>query len=225
MDETRVELDMTNNITIDIRGVKFVPIQNTNSENKAYSVVLSVLEDGTKFPPLIIFNGVGKNIGPTLKTTSSKFTFSGNKTSAYQNGSTFKFWFDDVWDESLDQSVKTNCLLLMDSCGTLHKSYCPEGTNTMFFPPNTTSKLQPLDLAINHPFKLRLRAFWEEWISIELANDYTNSGYRRQVPRQTFIEWVEAAWAEISEETIINSFSFIRNKLDSIFNQFEIIQN
>jgi hypothetical protein len=42
----------------------------------------------------------------------------------------------------------------------------------------------------------------------------TGSGYRRAVPRDTFIPWVEEAWYQIKTETIINSFNAIKNGID-----------
>ncbi len=107
----------------------------------------------------------------------------------------------------------------MDKCGKTHRSYkFPDDSETIieYFPSNTTSRLQPMDLGINKPFKDRIRYLWEEWMSNESNISLTNSGYRRSVPRQTFINLVEDSWQKINTETITNSFNVLRKGLDEI---------
>ena len=113
--------------------------------------------------------------------------------------------------------MREKTLFFLDSCGSTHKTYNPKDTKLIYFPPNTTHKLQPMDLGVNKPFKDRLKAKWEDFICRDYYTE-TLSGYRKEVSRNEFIEWVEEAWDAISEQTIINSFNKIKNEVESYLN-------
>lgn len=140
------------------------------------------------------------------------------------NAVLFKHWFEEVW-YNVNEDKRKNCCFLLDSCGSIHTSYKPyDGTKVFFFPPNTTSRLQPMDLGVNKPFKDRIRKSWELWMSLdEHMNDYTKKGYRRQVDRQTFIDWVEQAWDDINEDTIKNSFNVLIRGLKEVEDLMELV--
>lgn len=53
------------------------------------------------------------------------------------------------------------------------KSECK--SDIILIPPKTTSFLQPLDVSINHPFKVALRNEWNNWLENTPA-EYTKSG-------------------------------------------------
>jgi hypothetical protein len=162
MDETRVELDLLGGKTIDVKGVKYIPVETTNSDRKARTVALSAFDTGRKLPPLIIFDGVGTRVGPQLKTYSSVIAFSWHTNTSYINSKVFCKWWDDVSFSYTDPELRSKTIMLLDSCGNIHKSYSPEEIPVLFFPPNSTSKVQPMDIGVNKPFKDRLRLFWEE---------------------------------------------------------------
>ena len=55
MDETPVYMDMLPRNTVNKKGEKQVIIKSTGHEKSRYTVVLAVMADGTKLPPMIIF--------------------------------------------------------------------------------------------------------------------------------------------------------------------------
>ena len=55
MDETPVYMDMLPRNTVNMKGQKQVIIKSTGHEKSRYTVVLTVMADGTKLPPMIIF--------------------------------------------------------------------------------------------------------------------------------------------------------------------------
>jgi hypothetical protein len=57
MDETPVYFDMVRSLTIENRGAKSVQIRTTGNEKNRFTCVLTVLADGTKLPPIVIFKG------------------------------------------------------------------------------------------------------------------------------------------------------------------------
>ncbi len=78
-----------------------------------------------------------------------------------------------------------------------------------------------MDLGVNKPFKDRIRLLWEHWMANDSNISLTKSNYRKSVPRNTFLGWVNIAWNEISEDTMKNSFSKIRRGIDEIFEEIE----
>ncbi|CAJ0868728.1 11424_t:CDS:2 [Entrophospora sp. SA101] len=57
MDETPVYFDMVGNLTIDKHGAKTVQVQTTGNDKNRFTCVLTILADGTKLPPIVIFKG------------------------------------------------------------------------------------------------------------------------------------------------------------------------
>lgn len=45
-DEIKIELDCISDKTIDIKGIKYVPIKNSNNERKAYTIALCISNQG-----------------------------------------------------------------------------------------------------------------------------------------------------------------------------------
>ena len=76
-------------------------------------------------------------------------------------------------------------------------------------------KMQPLDVAINRPFKEEMQRLWCEWM-IDGQHTYTPTGRQRRCDVSIICEWIIQAWASISKQTIINGFlkCCISNALD-----------
>jgi hypothetical protein len=222
-DETRVELDMVTSRTIDFIGNKNVVINTTNSENKAYTVVLGAFSDGRKIPPLILFNGIGTRITKELQKVECNvdYVFTGNDTSSFQNAKTLQYWWDNTFSKNTSEEDKAKTLVFLDNCGKVHKCYQPEYANLYFFPVNTTSKLQPMDVGVNKIFKDRIRYRWENWMA-QNGDNYTNSGYRKAVDREEFMFWVEDAWNMVTPEHIISSFKHIHDGLAKFEDEIDL---
>ena len=58
MDKTAVWSDMVENVTVDTTATKYVPLKSARNEKFNVSVCLTAKVDGTKFKPLIGFEGV-----------------------------------------------------------------------------------------------------------------------------------------------------------------------
>ena len=61
VDETPIQFDMTYNTTFSKIGEKSVKVLTFGGERVRVSLILSILADGEKLPPLIIFKGT-KNV-------------------------------------------------------------------------------------------------------------------------------------------------------------------
>jgi len=55
MDEVHLTFDVPSNKTVDVKGAKTIMIKTSGNEKTRYSVVIVCCADGTKLPPLLIF--------------------------------------------------------------------------------------------------------------------------------------------------------------------------
>jgi hypothetical protein len=69
-----------------------------------------------------------------------------------------------------------------------------------YFPPYTTSLLQPLDLSVMRSFKSMYRLQWDSWLE-KRGGDTTEKPSKHKV-----IEWTSKAWNEVSIETVVNGW-------------------
>ena len=72
-------------------------------------------------------------------------------------------------------------------------------------PGGLTCKLQPLDVSVNHPFKVYVREEWAKWM-LEGKHTFTPSGRQRRATYAEVCQWVLAAWRRIKMSTIENGF-------------------
>ena len=72
-------------------------------------------------------------------------------------------------------------------------------------PGGLTSICQPLDIAINKPFKDNLRKEWHLWMANGGARR-TAAGNLRRARLSDVCNWVKRSWENISPEIIIQSF-------------------
>ena len=75
--------------------------------------------------------------------------------------------------------------------------------------------LQPLDVAINKPFKDRMRKKWQDWMLAD-QHTFTPGGRIRKVELDQICQWIVEAWEDIPSELIKKSFRkcCITNALD-----------
>ncbi len=78
----------------------------------------------------------------------------------------------------------------------------------LYIPGGTTSKLQPLDVGINKPFKQALRSIWANYVRDQVS---ANPDRRFKVPapsNELITQWVSQAWEVLKtkDDLIRNSF-------------------
>ncbi|GFS72441.1 tigger transposable element-derived protein 6 [Trichonephila clavipes] len=106
------------------------------------------MDDSEKVTPLVI----GKSAKPRCFKGINSFptNYRSNKK-AWMTTELFNEWL--VLLNSDMKREKQHILLLLDNC-TVHNNAPPlSSVKLQFFPPNSTSKLQPLDQGIIHNFK------------------------------------------------------------------------
>ena len=76
----------------------------------------------------------------------------------------------------------------------------------VFFPPNTTSMLQPLDLGIIQNFKTHCRRFLLRYILASIDICTSASEVAGNITILNAIRWISKSWREVKPETITKCF-------------------
>ena len=78
--------------------------------------------------------------------------------------------------------------------------------NVIFLPPNTTSKLQPLDLGTIQNFKVHYRKLFLCFVISKIDECDTASEVIKSVNILQAIRWVAQAWEAVSKDTLSKCF-------------------
>ena len=222
LDETPLCINMAPNYSISQKGKKSVII-HTQSQDKCHvSVILTILANGGKLPPLLIFKGVphGKIYKDLLNNTYVKnnMIYIECNANARCTKDIMLQWINNIWRKYIDafNNEPIPCLLIMDQA-TMHtnevviKELEKKDTEIHFIPKGMTCVLQPLDVSINKPFKAHLKNRYIKYC-------YDKNSVER-VSRELLINWVAEIWWDnnlISPDIIKNSFKVtgLSNNLD-----------
>ncbi|GFW62990.1 tigger transposable element-derived protein 6 [Trichonephila clavipes] len=110
------------------------------------------MDGSEKITPLVI----GKSAKPRcFKGINSFPTKYRSNKKAWMTTELFNEWLISLNSDM--KREKRHILLFLDNC-TVHNNAPPlSNVKLQFFPPNSTSKLQPLDLGLIHNFKTKKR--------------------------------------------------------------------
>lgn len=164
MDETPMFFDMPSNRTVDVKGAKTVSETTTGSDKAHFTVILSCLADGTKLKPAVVFKC---KTMPKEKLPSDIVVFCQEKGWVDEN--VLIRWLDEVWFKRPGALLNKKSLMVWDMfCAHLVnsvKNKLKENcTYQAVIPGGCTSVLQPLDVCLNKPFKVNMRAKWNTWM-------------------------------------------------------------
>ena len=123
-------------------------------------------------------------------------------------------WVRSIW---LARFGYSRTLLTMDTFSAHHveevkKELKMYNTKIGWIPGGCTSRVQPLDVSINHPFKDRLRILWTQWMQEQIAKEIP----LKKPSKQQVVDWALQAWEAIPPDMIRHSFlcTSITNKLN-----------
>jgi DDE superfamily endonuclease len=115
---------------------------------------------------------------------------------------------------------KQQTYLILDECCThltksVRNAFTACKTEVGLIPGGYTSKLQPMDVGINKPFKNNIRAQFHDWLVTNRKN---------RPSRQNVSWWVSGAWNAISASIVRNSFSGAGLIVAGIITETELIE-
>lgn len=170
MDETALQYNMPSNKTVNKVGAKTITIRTQRQEKCRISVILSICANRNKLNPLIIFKGAknGKIYKSLLNheyVKQKKCVIACNKN-AWANKEIIRLWIDKIYIPYFEGKNLSKTLLVFDRA-SMHDSLeiikylISKNINFVFIPKGLTSILQPLDVSINHPFKIGIKHAYE----------------------------------------------------------------
>jgi hypothetical protein len=126
---------------------------------------------------------------------------------SWANEEIINHWLSRVWR----RNNQTRRLLVWDSFSAhitpLVKNNVGIQYNTdmAVIPGGCTSKLQPLDVSLNKPFKSFFRGLYDDWL-IEGPIELTKGGNRKAPSTEVLLKWIKKAWDSISPDMVRKSF-------------------
>lgn len=215
MDEVPIPFEFLDGYTYHLVGEKTVSGKSDRSGwgKRQATLILYIFADGVaRIKPKLIFHGkpTGKIREKEQHLWDQRVTVEFNDT-AYNNGELFVKWIDDELIPALGQRES---LLVMDHA-SFHKT--DEGLDKMrnhtitpaMIPPGCTSILQPLDVAVNKPFKGYLRDLIEEVLDeMEAKDEDTRTASARRIITTKIVAeaWERLISTERGKKLIQDSF-------------------
>ena len=166
------------------------------------TVLLCASATGEKVKPLVIGKSVNPRCFKGYHRTSLGVTYEANKK-AWMNSGLFEKWLKRLNHKMRMQN--RNILLFMDNCSA-HPHVELPNVKLAFFPPNTTSKLQPMDAGIIQATKLHYRKKLMRHVIFLMDEMSKATEVARQVTVLDAILWFQSAWQTVTAETIQKCF-------------------
>jgi hypothetical protein len=168
-DETPIPFEYIDKRTYDLQGAKTVTAKTDRSgwDKRQATLILYIFADGIpRIQPKLIFHGKATNEGGKIEERESHLYNKGVSVhfneSAYNNEELTIQWIDQELIPELNPTAQNEVLLALDAAA-FHKTpaILQKLRNnyiiTALVPPGCTGLLQPLDTAVNKPFKELLR--------------------------------------------------------------------
>jgi len=165
-DETPIWLEPVDNKTVDIIGNKDINMITFGKDKERVSVMLTVLGNGEKLPPMIIFKGVenGTRYKSLLKNkyVKSKEIYIGYQVKSWLDENMYIKYLYNIWYQDSIYKRKEKILLIIYRASshyssTINNIFKNNKSRYILLPPGLTSVMQPLDLVVNKPFKNNIR--------------------------------------------------------------------
>ena len=166
IDETPLFFDVVPGRVLDKKGKRSVVVRTTGNQKRHLTVVLTVLADGVVLPALAIFKGKKQ---PKFHEVG---VFIRAQEKAWMDEPMMLEWIDIVWEPATEGR---RALLILDSFSAHITPAIKErlkeiNTVPVVIPGGCTSKVQPLDVSLNKPFKSYVHHYWSDYILEQPAN-------------------------------------------------------
>lgn len=117
----------------------------------------------------------------------------------------FKDWLSNLNSEMKTQGRKI--LLLLDNAPVHPNDIELSNIELLFFPPNTSSLIQPLDQGIIKSFKDYYKKNLSTSMNFDLSNNFTQEEWCKKVDLYQAVVWIAKAFDSVKSKTISNCFA------------------
>ena len=208
-DETNCYFSPDLAYTIAEKGSRTVSVAKPDSAARC-TVMLGGLMDGEKFPPYVIFLGTATGRVQGYCQDPSRYgwedgLFYRAQKKAWMDEVCMVDWVTKVWGP-FTKRVGGPTMLILDEAQThltpdVRQLLNSCGTEVEYIPPRYTSKLQPMDVGMNKPFKDRMRYCAEEFM--------ITYGVNCKPVRRDVTQWIKQAWETIPNEVLVKTWRHI----------------
>lgn len=232
-DEVPVFFDLSSDYTYELKGQKDITSLNHARDKTRISVTLGIASNGDVLSPLLTF--IYKYASKGTRTFPKKFEEFKNRTkpymlrfseSGFNNDNIIIDYIDKIiveWKASLNKEV----VLVMDQAkchisDKVLKHLDNLRLTYILIPAGGTCLFQPLDVALNKPFKDDLRCSYFSWLENQVSVNNVKVLECPEVERM--IDWSVKAAANINSLKVTDAFrlSAITGNLEESFNQQEL---
>lgn len=178
------------------KGCKRVELTGINDKRQITAILCGSLL-GQFLPPQLIYKGTTPRCHP-------RYQFPGDwdithSPKHWSTEETMLQYIDNIvnpYVEAVREQLKCTsaALVIIDnfkgqitpSCVSLLESY---NIHTCLLPPNTTDRLQPLDISVNKPFKDYLRRKFNEWYSDQVMQQLRGKSDKVMILSRLILVW------------------------------------
>jgi hypothetical protein len=210
IDQTAVYHGMTRRRTFERRGSRTVRVLENPLSSVRSTAILGITLSGHKLKPLVVFKGCADGRIAQNITTGREKLPSGVEYSVQRNA-----WSDErVMSDFIQKSLRPHllehpgrALLILDKYSvhrmeSFRNQLASSSCDAIYIPGGLTPILQPLDIAVNKPFKDHIRDAYSRWARSTFDSELGLS----KPTRRDIAEWVRIAWTAIRPETIVSGF-------------------
>jgi len=166
------------------------------------TVLFATSMTGEKLAPLVIGKSLNPRCFKTINKNKLPVAWRANKK-AWINSTLYIEWLTNL--NAIMKNKKRHILLVVDNCPA--HPIVPDLSNVTVkhLPPNTTSRLQPLDQGIIKTFKSHYRKYLLKSILIE-STEKDISEVAKGINVLDAVKWIDLSWKTLSKETISKCF-------------------
>lgn len=167
------------------------------------TVLLACSATGEKLKPLLIGKSENPRCFKNVHKSSLGVEYAWNRKS-WMTAALFTSWLNRVNNRMKAQERRI--LLLVDNCAA-HPHIELSNIKLVFLPPNTTSKLQPLDGGIIAQVKALYRKRMLRHLLVEMDEVSTATQLAKSITLLDAVRWLGNAWFAIKPSTCVKCFA------------------